>query len=66
MQEQPDLYSQYHEGFRRQAAEWPQQPVDVALSWLKAGGWAHRTVICHCGRLCTCSCVQCILPRDSS
>lgn len=36
LQEQPDLYSQYHEGFRRQAAEWPQQPVDAASAWLKA------------------------------
>ena len=34
-QEQPDLYSQYHEGFRSQAAEWPQQPVHNAVSWLK-------------------------------
>lgn len=32
----PDLYDQYHEGFRRQAADWPQQPVDLAIAWLKA------------------------------
>ena len=41
-QEQPDLYSQYHEGFRRQAAEWPQQPVDAALSWLKVQATPHK------------------------
>lgn len=45
MQEQPDLYSQYHEGFRRQAAEWPQQPVDAALSWLKAREPADVSVL---------------------
>lgn len=36
MQGEPDLYDQYHEGFRRQASDWPQQPVELAIAWLKA------------------------------
>lgn len=35
-QEQPDLYKQYHEGFRQQTQGWPRQPVDVAIAWLAA------------------------------
>ncbi|KAK9820076.1 hypothetical protein WJX72_005839 [[Myrmecia] bisecta] len=35
MQEQPDLYEQYHEGFRSQTQGWPVQPVELAIAWLK-------------------------------
>ncbi|GIL75907.1 hypothetical protein Vretifemale_5620 [Volvox reticuliferus] len=36
MQSQPELFSQYHEGFQRQTRGWPKQPVDVAIGWLKS------------------------------
>lgn len=35
MQEQPEMFTQYHEGFRQQTLGWPKLPVDVAISWLK-------------------------------
>ncbi|GFR47186.1 hypothetical protein Agub_g8778, partial [Astrephomene gubernaculifera] len=36
MQSQPELFSQYHEGFQKQTRGWPKQPVDVAIAWLRA------------------------------
>ncbi|EFJ43855.1 hypothetical protein VOLCADRAFT_76524 [Volvox carteri f. nagariensis] len=36
MQSQPELFSQYHEGFQRQTRGWPKQPVDVAIGWLRS------------------------------
>ena len=34
--EQPRLFELYHEGFRSQAAHWPQRPVEVLARWLEA------------------------------
>ena len=31
---QPELFAQYHAGFRSQTAAWPLQPLDVAIAWL--------------------------------
>eukprot|EP00548_Thalassiothrix_antarctica_P014218 CAMPEP_0194175516 /NCGR_PEP_ID=MMETSP0154-20130528/9528_1 /TAXON_ID=1049557 /ORGANISM="Thalassiothrix antarctica, Strain L6-D1" /LENGTH=356 /DNA_ID=CAMNT_0038889329 /DNA_START=103 /DNA_END=1169 /DNA_ORIENTATION=- len=31
---QPELYEQYHEGFRCQVKEWPMNPVDIIADWL--------------------------------
>ncbi|KAK9846497.1 hypothetical protein WJX81_005330 [Elliptochloris bilobata] len=36
MQAQPELFEQYHEGFRRQTAAWPVQPVEAAAEWLRS------------------------------
>ena len=33
--EEPQLYHIYHEGFRSQAARWPQRPVQVIANWLR-------------------------------
>lgn len=34
--EQPELFQVYHAGFSDQAKEWPENPVDSIISWLKA------------------------------
>lgn len=31
---EPELYEQYHEGFREQTRGWPQQPISVVTRWL--------------------------------
>jgi SAM-dependent methyltransferase len=31
---QPDLYEQYHEGFRHQVESWPINPVNLIVDWL--------------------------------
>jgi ribosomal RNA-processing protein 8 len=48
MRAQPELYAQYHEGFRRQTEGWPAQPVDAALAWLAArpADWAVADLGC--------------------
>ncbi|GAB4816142.1 hypothetical protein N2152v2_003188 [Parachlorella kessleri] len=48
MQQQPDLYEQYHEGFREQTKGWPVQPVEVAIRWLaqKPPSWAVADLGC--------------------
>jgi len=30
----PELFEQYHEGFRHQVASWPVNPVDVIVRWI--------------------------------
>jgi ribosomal RNA-processing protein 8 len=30
----PDLYNQYHEGFRHQVMDWPVNPVHVIVKWI--------------------------------
>lgn len=41
MQESPELFDSYHEGFRVQAKSWSKNPVQLALKWLrtKPEGW---------------------------
>ncbi|KAI9306678.1 methyltransferase-domain-containing protein [Cunninghamella echinulata] len=34
-QDQPELFDEYHEGFRHQVESWPENPVDVILDQLK-------------------------------
>ena len=33
-QENPELFEQYHEGFRTQVKSWPVNPVDVIYKWI--------------------------------
>jgi SAM-dependent methyltransferase len=33
---QPELYEQYHEGFRHQVESWPINPVNVIVKWLSS------------------------------
>lgn len=35
MQESPDLFKAYHDGFRIQAQTWAVNPVDLAIKWLQ-------------------------------
>ena len=42
--EEPRLYEAYHEGFRVQAARWPQRPVQIIADWLKATQPASHVV----------------------
>ncbi|KAG2207350.1 hypothetical protein INT47_006824 [Mucor saturninus] len=35
-QEKPELFDQYHEGFRHQVESWPVNPVDVIIDQLKS------------------------------
>ncbi|KAK0735884.1 methyltransferase-domain-containing protein [Apiosordaria backusii] len=34
----PEMFTEYHEGFRRQVAVWPENPVDVYISDIKTRG----------------------------
>jgi ribosomal RNA-processing protein 8 len=40
-QNHPELYHQYHEGFRHQVEQWPINPVNVIVRWLSSN-YAHR------------------------
>lgn len=42
--EEPRLYEAYHEGFRLQAARWPQRPVQLIAEWLRATQPVTRVV----------------------
>ncbi|KAF9934233.1 25S rRNA (adenine645-N1)-methyltransferase [Linnemannia zychae] len=35
-QSKPELFDEYHEGFRSQVESWPQNPVDIFISQLKS------------------------------
>lgn len=37
-QENPEMFSEYHEGFRRQVEVWPENPVDSYISTIKTRG----------------------------
>ena len=36
--ENPELFDQYHEGFRKQVSQWPINPVDVIIRWIRKKG----------------------------
>lgn len=50
-QSNPELFDQYHEGFRHQVKEWPSNPVDVMFQWLskKYANSAKPTVVADFG-----------------
>jgi ribosomal RNA-processing protein 8 len=37
-QENPEMFTEYHEGFRRQVEVWPENPVDSYISTIKTRG----------------------------
>ncbi|KAN0104413.1 putative methyltransferase domain containing protein [Hyaloscypha variabilis] len=37
-QDNPEMFSEYHEGFRRQVEVWPENPVDSYISTIKTRG----------------------------
>ena len=38
----PELYDQYHEGFRTQVEQWPINPVNVIVKWLSSNFQKHE------------------------
>ncbi|KAL1883805.1 hypothetical protein VTK73DRAFT_8341 [Phialemonium thermophilum] len=51
-EESPEMFSEYHEGFRRQVGVWPENPVTTYINEIKArarikpprpGGYRHRS-----------------------
>ncbi|KAF9387578.1 25S rRNA (adenine645-N1)-methyltransferase [Podila verticillata] len=46
-QSKPELFDEYHEGFRSQVESWPQNPVDIFISQLRP--MAKDTVIADLG-----------------
>lgn len=40
---QPELYEQYHEGFRKQVEQWPVNPVDVMIKSIKSSSDYSQT-----------------------
>lgn len=41
-QENPELFEQYHEGFRTQVKSWPVNPVDVIYKWIISYYQKHK------------------------
>jgi len=41
----PELYDQYHEGFRTQVEQWPVNPVNVIVKWLSSNFQKHDECI---------------------
>ena len=53
MQSSPELFDMYHEGFRRQTKQWPQNPLDLCITWLHRcpAWWAVADIGCGDARL---------------
>lgn len=45
----PELFEQYHEGFRHQVESWPVNPVDVMVNWLGKNCQKSETVVADFG-----------------
>lgn len=41
-QENPEMFNEYHEGFRRQVEIWPENPVDTYISKIKKRGTMRK------------------------
>ena len=41
----PELYDQYHEGFRTQVEQWPINPVNVIVKWLSSNFQKHEECV---------------------
>ena len=47
---EPELYEQYHEGFRKQVEQWPVNPVDIITASIKSGSdYTQKTVVADFG-----------------
>ena len=42
---EPELYEQYHEGFRKQVEQWPVNPVDVMIKTIKSSSDYQQTTV---------------------
>jgi ribosomal RNA-processing protein 8 len=48
--EQPELYEQYHEGFRKQVEQWPVNPVDTILARIQSkSDYSQTTTVADFG-----------------
>lgn len=45
----PELFEQYHEGFRHQVESWPVNPVDVIVRWLSSKYQSSQCVVADFG-----------------
>lgn len=50
---EPAMFAEYHEGFRKQTAAWPRQPLDECIAWLRRcpTTWAVADFGCGDARL---------------
>mmetsp|Transcript_6911 Transcript_6911/g.25464 ORF Transcript_6911/g.25464 Transcript_6911/m.25464 type:complete len:579 (+) Transcript_6911:106-1842(+) len=46
---QPQLFFQYHEGYREQVKKWPQSPLDVCVQWINARSKSLTVADFGCG-----------------
>lgn len=53
MAAQPQLFAEYHAGFRSQTAGWPRQPLDECIAWLRRSpaAWVVADIGCGDARL---------------
>ena len=53
LSDQPAMFAEYHEGFRKQTAQWPRQPLDECIAWLHRcpATWAVADFGCGDARL---------------
>lgn len=47
-QENPELFEQYHEGFRTQVKSWPVNPIDLVYKWIISYYHKNKNII-FCG-----------------
>ncbi|CAJ1946821.1 unnamed protein product [Sphenostylis stenocarpa] len=48
-QEEPSLFNMYHAGYKSQMSNWPEQPVNVIIKWLKKQSPAFVVADFGCG-----------------
>ncbi|RDX76736.1 Ribosomal RNA-processing protein 8, partial [Mucuna pruriens] len=48
-QEEPSLFNLYHAGYKTQMSNWPEQPVNVIIKWLKKQGPSFVVADFGCG-----------------
>ena len=53
LSDQPAMFAEYHQGFRKQTAQWPRQPLDECIAWLRRcpTTWAVADFGCGDARL---------------
>ncbi|KAI8102669.1 hypothetical protein M9434_005468 [Picochlorum sp. BPE23] len=49
LRENPELYREYHQGFREQTKQWPERPVDKAIEWLSKRPEEWKVLDLGCG-----------------
>jgi len=49
LRDNPELYREYHQGFREQTKQWPERPVDKAIEWLSKRPENWKVMDLGCG-----------------